>query len=281
MQEPQEIPYEGSEVYVNRFSGHKRQKVRSKDVFYYVPIIETLKRIIVLPEIQQELNFSRPSDGDKVHDYCDGSIFRDNPLFRSNKDALQIIAYYDDLEVCNPIGSYARKHKLGCLFFTLGNIRPKYRSSLKAIFLVGVGKYEDIAKYGIDDFLIPFIEDLKLLYCDGMHANGTKYYGALIAFLSDTLAAHSLGGFKGSMSFAYRICRSCMVTTEEAQTCFNENDCKLRTPEEHFEQTQLLTGQSKDRNSIEYGINRLSILEEVPGFSVIHGLLMHDRSCAI
>ncbi len=32
---------------------------------------------------------------------------------------------------------------VACLFF---NIRPMYRSSLKAIILVGVGKYEGIAK---------------------------------------------------------------------------------------------------------------------------------------
>ena len=51
---------------------------------------------------------------------------------------LQVIAYYDELEVVNP---YVKKHKLGCLFFTLGNIRPQYWSSLKAINLVSLSKY--------------------------------------------------------------------------------------------------------------------------------------------
>ena len=135
-----------------------------------------------------------------------------------------------------------KKHKLGCLFFTLGNIRPQHRSSLKAILLLGLGKATDITKYGIDCFLKPFVEDLKTLYCDRVCIGGIDCYGRLVAFLADTLAAHLLGGFKGSTSFAHRICRSCMITTEQAQTCFNESSCVLRTPETHFKQSQKLTG---------------------------------------
>ena len=237
-------------------------------MFYYVPIMETLKRILVHPEVQQELQFDH-SCLDNLSDFCDGSTFKRSELFNSNKNALQIIAYYDELEVCNPLGSYV----------TLGNIRPQHRSSLKAILLLGLGKATDITKYGIDCFLKPFVEDLKTLYCDGVCIGGIDYYGRLVAFLADTLAAHLLGGFKGSMSFAHRICRSCMITTEQAQTCFNESSCVLRTPETHFKQSQKLTGLPNDSNSVDYGINRLSILEEVPEFSVVNGLphdLMHD-----
>ena len=37
-------------------------------------------------------------------------------------------------------------------------------------------------------------------------------YGGLLAFLANTLTAHAVGGFKESMSFALRICRSGMIT---------------------------------------------------------------------
>ena len=46
-------------------------------------------------------------------DYCDGSLFKSNPLFVEDPSALQIQLYYDEIEVCNPIGSFAKKHKLG------------------------------------------------------------------------------------------------------------------------------------------------------------------------
>ncbi len=46
-------------------------------------------------------------------DYCDGELFKSNPLFIEDPCALQIQLYYDEIEVCNPIGSFAKKHKLG------------------------------------------------------------------------------------------------------------------------------------------------------------------------
>jgi len=98
-------------------------------------------------------------------------------------------------------------------------------------------------------------------------------------FLADTLAAHALGGFKESMSFALRICQSCMITTDDAQDTFLESECELRTPELHWHQCQLLSGSNEMSNSKLLGINRTSILEEVPEYSVVTGLphdIMHD-----
>ena len=47
----------------------------------------------------------------------------------------------------------------------------------------------------------------------------------------------------------------------------------------HFEQCSLLCGSLYDHHSTNFGINRLSKPEEIPGFSVINGLphdIMHD-----
>ena len=70
-----------------------------------------------------------------------------------------------------------------------------------------------------------------------------------------------------------------MITCELSQKCFLESDCVLRTAESHFEQCALLTGPLSVHHSTSYGINRLSILEEIPDFSVTNGLphdIMHD-----
>ena len=48
-----------------------------------------------------------------IGDYCDGLTFKKHPLFSNNPSALQVMLFYDDVEVCNPIGSRAKKHKLG------------------------------------------------------------------------------------------------------------------------------------------------------------------------
>lgn len=110
------------------------------------------------------------------------------------------------------------------MFYFLANVRPKYRSTLKTIQLLAIGKYEDIVKYGIDDFMAPFVEDIKTLYCNGLTVSfggvDHVFHGGLLAFLADNLASHLVGGFKRSMSFALRICRGCMVTRELSQKCF-------------------------------------------------------------
>ncbi len=46
-------------------------------------------------------------------DFCDGTAFVTHPLYSCYPNSLQIILYYDNVEVCNPLGSRAKKHKLG------------------------------------------------------------------------------------------------------------------------------------------------------------------------
>ena len=79
-------------------------------------------------------------------------MFATHPLFSTDKQALQIVAYFDELEVANPLGSYISKHKLGCVFFSLANIRPHFRSTYLSSYFVSVAKSEDINHYGIDNF---------------------------------------------------------------------------------------------------------------------------------
>lgn len=50
---------------------------------------------------------------DLLSDYCDGLVYKSHPLFVESPNALQIYVYYDDCEICNPLGSRAKTHKLG------------------------------------------------------------------------------------------------------------------------------------------------------------------------
>ena len=50
---------------------------------------------------------------ERLGDFCDGSLFENHPLFSVEPHALQIMLYFDELEVCNPLGSSAKVHKLG------------------------------------------------------------------------------------------------------------------------------------------------------------------------
>ena len=49
-------------------------------------------------------------------DVCDGDLFADHPVFQGNEKALQIIGYFDEVTLTNPIGSRAKKHKIGMAY---------------------------------------------------------------------------------------------------------------------------------------------------------------------
>ena len=48
-----------------------------------------------------------------VEDFCDGEKAKTHPLFVTGNTNLEIMLYFDELEICNPIGDARKKHKLG------------------------------------------------------------------------------------------------------------------------------------------------------------------------
>ena len=246
--------------------------------------METLARLLQDKTVQEEINnFPRrkhPSDSDILEDVCDGSRFKEHPLFSVNPRALQIIAYYDELEVCNPLGAHIKKHKLGVVFFTLGNLHPKYRSSYRAINLVAIANSTIVQKHGLNKILRPFIEDINHLSTVGMkvsfQGHEEVFKGALLTFLADNLAANELGGFKLSFSFSYRYCRCCMMPREKLTSSFDSDDFTLRTTKDHEKQCDLLQGPAKSHYSKTYGINVRSALLDVKYYSMFDGGLPCD-----
>ena len=88
--------------------------------------------------------------------------------------------------------------KFGIILFTLGNIPPRYRSTLRAINLIACAEHPVILKHGIDYILEPFtfICDLNTLASQGLSVTinkcERKFTGALVCFLSDNLASNLL-----------------------------------------------------------------------------------------
>ena len=50
-----------------------------------------------------------------LEDFCDGKKAKTNPLFSVDSTALQLLLYFDEVEVCNPIGDARCIQKLGKL----------------------------------------------------------------------------------------------------------------------------------------------------------------------
>ena len=266
-----------------RFSGDKREVVPVWDTFQYVPIIKTLERLLEDKTVQEEIeNFSQRvcQNSDILEDVCDGSRFKEHPLFSIDPRALQIIAYYDEVETCNPLGSHVKKHKLGVVFFTLGNMHPKYRSSFRAMNLVIVATSPVIKKHGLNEILQPFLKDLNHLSTAGMkimfQGHEEIFKGALLTFLADNLAANELGGFKLSFSFSFRYCRFCLMPKDALTSSFDSDDFTARDTETHESQCALIVGETGPHYSKTYGLNNRSALLDVNYYSLFDGGLPCD-----
>lgn len=111
-----------------------RIKERS-DCFYYIPILVTLTALLNNKQIMEEV-LKEPqyrSDG-KLGDLTDGAAFANHELFSSDAQALHIVLYFDDCDLCNSAGSRVTKHKIAFFYFTLGNLKHELRCKLDAIF---------------------------------------------------------------------------------------------------------------------------------------------------
>jgi hypothetical protein len=51
----------------------------------------------------------------------------------------------------------------GAVYFTIANIDPAQRSKLDAVHLVALIECDLFSQYTIDDILLPFFDDLKML----------------------------------------------------------------------------------------------------------------------
>ena len=54
---------------------------------------------------------------DIMEDYCDGLQFKTHALFSSEPHSLQIMLYFDEVEICNPLGSSSKIHKIGKFYY--------------------------------------------------------------------------------------------------------------------------------------------------------------------
>ena len=89
----------------------------------------------------QVMSGAHQTQGDFMMDICDGDLFADHSVFQGNEKALQIIGYYDEVTLTNPIGSRAKKHKIGTHSIKLLLILYSYRLAQIRCYLLFFGKY--------------------------------------------------------------------------------------------------------------------------------------------
>jgi hypothetical protein len=264
-----------------RGKGNKPKLIQS--YAYIVPLKNQLECLLNLPEVWD--SFNSPiinTDSTLLCDICDGSYIRNHPLQKKGGKFLQLILYFDDIELQNPLRS-SKRYKLSMFYMGLANLNVAHRSKLHNMFLVGIGNSKDLKTFGLDKILSDFTTTVNKLRQGGieMEIRGCKQIieGDLIFAICDSPAAAWLGGFKESSAFAWKVCRICNADTNSMKLSFNANDFHERDMNTYKERCDVLENpnmskQNRDHWSLLYGINSRSPLCSITGFPVTRNLLM-------
>lgn len=130
----------------------KRQSFYRKN-FTVVELVE-----YVLNAQEQEGHYSS---------FHDGEYFKENKLL-SDELGIALGLYIDDFEICNPLGTSKKKHKVCGMYWVILNLPIRLRSTLSSIYLAALCKTVHIKQYGYSKVLEPLIRDIEHLEVTGV-----------------------------------------------------------------------------------------------------------------
>eukprot|EP00732_Lithocolla_globosa_P002130 Lithocolla_globosa_v1_NODE_1295_length_2694_cov_12.905646.p1 type:complete len:604 gc:universal NODE_1295_length_2694_cov_12.905646:614-2425(+) len=238
----------------------------------------SLDRLLSNKSYRDDYFIPNASTDGNLRDICDGSNFKEHPIFSQHPDAAQVILYFDEFEVTNPLSG--KVHKLGIFYTQNANVSIHHRSKLDMIEVVAVAKTEDLKshKQAVSCLLENFVSTMQQLGSqEGLYLKGADLtiWGALIVFAGDTPASAYIGGFKEGVGLAFRKCRTCMGIESQMSDYFFESDFTNRTLDQHYKQCELLEGTNSNFWSITFGIVCLSVLDKCPYFNLTT-MMPHD-----
>lgn len=248
--------------------------------FYYVSILKVIGKLLAHPDYPKLIEKNARPNAELKQSYTECSYFSNHNLFKFRPDALQILLYFDEVNIVDTAST--RPVSMGYFYFTLANIHPRFRAKLDFIHLV-IAVESEYLKGRMNSVLEPLVVDLKRLE-EGVVLNGSVVYGATVAFLGDNKAQHVVGGFKEGFS-ATHPCRYCMATLDQVRHMTREDSRLLRTRVQYNDQVERLKNAEGDAALLQelseaFGINRPSVLNTLNYFNVIGGLVpdpFHDH----
>lgn len=218
--------------------------------FQYVPILDTLKSLFDQDEFS-EMHFKYNSS-DSRHmcqegrymSFCCGRTFKNSHFFERNPNAIQIQLSWDDFEICSPLQSKAKLHKICGIYFTIRNVPTKYLSKLSNIYICALVTSDDLKSKHTDMNNVwrpidaaktcllpppPIVQDINTLETEGIELrNGSTIKGTLIQSVSDNLGANMGLGFLAGFAKGPHYCRICVCHKEECDSLVTEDSTKIR-----------------------------------------------------
>ncbi|XP_065332119.1 uncharacterized protein LOC135934360 [Cloeon dipterum] len=245
-----------------------------------VPLKQSLEQLFKNREVN-EMIFPTDDPGKKPGYLCsslDGEIAMKHAIHKVSNKPLFFQIYTDDCEFVNPLGSHVKVHKMTIVYWSLLNLPPHVRSSLKQIFLVGIAYQTDIKHYGFSTLLEDFFDTILVLESHSglsLSVGGKEMviHGTLLNFAGDGLALNLVGGFKESFGFASHPCRNCIISRADMNLLHLECEMPLRNALQHkavLEQLHCpnLTQKEKATISTQSGVVCRSVLYQIPSFDI-------------
>jgi len=230
-----------------------------KNTFVYVSITQVLESLLRRTDVLEKVVFSQEHLPGQYRSIQDGQYFKDNKLLGEQETSISIGLYIDDFEICNPLGTSKKIHKLTAVYWVVLNLPAKFRSSLPLIHLALLGKSTDVKLFGYDKFLYPLIKDIQSLEQTGVFIEvlGRFVKGTIFCVCADNLGAHSLAGFQECFNVD-KFCRFCLISRKKIGTT-ETIDFQLRTEEQH--NTFVAELEASDQQSVN-GVKRECVLSK-------------------
>ena len=186
----------------------------NRKYYHYVPIKSSLKRMLEDETyIRQQSEDPYLHEEDVFKDMRDGLNFRNNAFFQANTEAIPLVLFSDEFEVCNPIGAGKGKHKINATYFTHGFIQPALRSKVNSIQLVSLVRSQDWKSFGNGACYGRLVKDIKDLEENGITIEkpfSRVVKAGLCYMVGDNLGQHAISEMSECFSSGH-ICEICIA----------------------------------------------------------------------
>lgn len=213
--------------------------------------------------------------------FCCGKKFKENAVFLSEKNVIQLQIYFDDFELCSPLKTKSRK--ISALYFTIHNFSPKFTSQSNNMYLISLCDAKVVKEYGLNAILKHVVNDVKYLETQGILVGGNvRLKGTIVQISFDNLGGNAIFGMAKCFNCTH-FCRICNCPKERTQKICRELEETLRTRDEYDKIMEKLAVYSLNKKKIDLketlGFQNYSILNDLNYFHTINNRSqdrMHD-----
>lgn len=207
---------------------------------------------------------SLSKEKDIISNFIQGELWQQKIHVFEKKTVLPLFVYYNDVEVCNPLGSHASIRKLGPVFYSIPCLPPQFASQLENIFLVLLFHSVDRSQFSNTSIFTILVDEINFLQKEGLEIETTAgsfhIYFALGLVLDDNLGLNSALGFTKSFNATY-LYRLRKMSKNDSHSCSVERIDLLRT-EQNYNNDLVLN------NMKETGVKENNIWNKINDFHV-------------